>query len=95
MKKSYHFSREELLHTIQEAEGLAVQIEILPEGQQMRLIYRWAETVDRAAKMMVQAEELLPTDDLLALQQIVNKDDEMRWEKYRRNIRWLNEPNDE
>ena len=49
---------------IQEAESLATHIDTLDENQeQMRLIYRWAETADGVAKLMVLAEELLSESD--------------------------------
>ena len=81
---------------MQEAEQLARQIDTMNESQeQMRLIYRWAEMADDAAKLMVQAEELLTEDELQNLQHVVNEQDQERWEKYRRNIRWLNKPSEE
>jgi hypothetical protein len=93
MRKSRHFSPEALLATIQEAEDLARQVEALDENQeQMSLIYRWAEVADEVAKMMVMAEELLTSQELLALQARVNAQDWRRWDKYRRNIRWMNKP---
>ena len=96
MNKEQSFIRSQLLATIQQAEELATYIDTLEESQeQMRLIYRWAEMADGIAKMMVQAEELLSREDLAELQNTVNAEDEMRWEKYRRNIRWLNEPGEE
>ncbi len=96
MNKEQSFTRSQLLATIQRAEELAAHIDTLEESQeQMRLIYRWAEMADGIAKMMVQAEELLSREDLAELQNTVNAEDEMRWEKYRRNIRWLNEPGEE
>ena len=78
---------------IQEAESLATHIDTLDENQeQMRLIYRWAEIADGVAKLMVLAEELLSEDELLDLQKVVNEqEDKNRWNKYRRNIRWMNE----
>lgn len=77
---------------IQEAESLATHIDTLGENQeQMRLIYRWAEIADGVAKLMVLAEELLSEDQLLDLQKTVNEQDKKRWNKYRRNIRWMNE----
>lgn len=92
MRNSRDFSRQELLTMIQEAESLATHIDTLDENQeQMRLIYRWAEIADGAAKLMVLAEELLSEDELLDLQKIVNEQDKNRWNKYRRNIRWMNE----
>jgi hypothetical protein len=95
MRKSRHFSPEALLATIQEAEDLARQVEALDENQeQMSLIYRWAEVADEVAKMMVMAEELLTKQELLALQARVNAQDQRRWDKYRRNIRWMNKPRD-
>lgn len=93
MGKRQDFSREELLATIQEAEGLATHIDTLSEGQeQMRLIYRWAEVVDGVAMLMVLAEELLSEDELIELQDVVNEKDKTRWDRYRRNIRWMNKP---
>ncbi len=78
---------------LQEAERLAAYIDTLNEDkEQMRLIYRWAEVADGVAKLMVLAEELLSKDELLELQSVVNEQDESRWGKYRRNIRWLNDP---
>jgi hypothetical protein len=92
MRNSRDFSREELLTMLQEAESLATHIDTLDENQeQMRLIYRWAELADEVAKLMVLAEELLSEDELLALQKVVNEQDKTRWNKYRRNIRWMNE----
>src|SRR6266851_167299 len=92
LKDSRDFSREELLTMIQEAESLATHIDTLDENQeQMRLIYRWAELADEVAKLMVLAEELLSEDELLDLQKVVNEQDKTRWNKYRRNIRWMNE----
>jgi hypothetical protein len=92
MRNSRDFSRQELLTMIQEAESLATHIDTLDENQeQMRLIYRWAETADGVAKLMVLAEELLSEDELLDLQKVVNEQDKNRWNKYRRNIRWMNE----
>ena len=79
--------------TIEEAERLAASFERMPEGQeQMRLIYRWAETADTVALMMVQAEEQLSPQELARLQHEVNGGDGERWDRYRRNIRWLNDP---
>jgi hypothetical protein len=93
MKQGQNFSQTELLVAIQEAEELATHIDTLEESQeQMGLIYRWAEMADGVARMMVQAEELLSREDLAELQDRVNKEDAMCWEKYRRNIRWLNQP---
>ncbi len=93
MNNSYDFSREKLLASVQEAEELAERIDALGEGHPpMRLIYRWAEVADGVAKLMVLAEELLPEDELLELQNTVNKQDEKCWETYRRNMRWLNRP---
>jgi hypothetical protein len=92
MRNSRDFSRQELLTMIQEAESLATHIDTLDENQeQMRLIYRWAEIADGVAKLMVLAEELLSEDQLLDLQKVVNEQDKKRWNKYRRNIRWMNE----
>src|ERR1700704_2777511 len=93
MRNSRDFSRQELLTMIQEAESLATHIDTLDENQeQMRLIYRWAEIADGVAKLMVLAEELLSEDELLDLQKVVNEqEDKNRWNKYRRNIRWMNE----
>jgi len=92
MRNSRDFSREELLTMIQEAESLATHIDTLDEYQeQMCLIYRWAEIADEVAKLMVLAEELLSEDELLDLQKVVNEQDKTRWNKYRRNIRWMNE----
>jgi hypothetical protein len=92
MRNSRDFSRQELLTMIQEAESLATHIDTLDENQeQMRLIYRWAEIADGVAKLMVLAEELLSEDELLDLQKVVNEQDKNRWNKYRRNIRWMNE----
>jgi hypothetical protein len=92
MRNSRDFSRQELLTMIQEAESLATHIDTLDENQeQMRLIYRWAETADGVAKLMVLAEELLSENELLNLQKVVNEQDKNRWNKYRRNIRWMNE----
>jgi hypothetical protein len=92
MRNSRDFSRQELLTMIQEAESLATHIDTLDENQeQMRLIYRWAEIADEVAKLMVLAEELLSEDELLDLQKVVNEQDKNRWNKYRRNIRWMNE----
>jgi hypothetical protein len=93
MKQDQNFSQAKLLAAIQEAEELATQIDTLDEnGEQMGLIYRWAEMADGVARMMVQAEELLSREDLTQLQDTVNREDSMCWEKYRRNIRWLNKP---
>jgi hypothetical protein len=92
MRNSRDFSRQELLTMIQEAESLATHIDTLDENQeQMRLIYRWAEIADEVAKLMVLAEELLSEDEILDLQKMVNEQDKTRWNKYRRNIRWMNE----
>jgi len=92
MRNSRDFSRQELLTMIQEAESLATHIDTLDENQeQMRLIYRWAKIADGVAKLMVLAEELLSEDQLLDLQKVVNEQDKNRWNKYRRNIRWMNE----
>jgi hypothetical protein len=92
MRNSRDFSRQELLTMIQEAESLATHIDTLDENQeQMRLIYRWAEIADGVAKLMVLAEELLSENELLNLQKVVNEQDKNRWNKYRRNIRWMNE----
>jgi hypothetical protein len=93
MNKSQNFSQARLLDAIREAEDLAAHIDTLEESQKgMGLIYRWAELADGVAMLMVQAEELLSGEDLTELQDIVNREDGMRWEKYRRNIRWLNRP---
>jgi hypothetical protein len=93
MDKGQNFSQKGLLAAIQEAEDLAAHIDTLEENQQhLGLIYRWAELADGVAKLMVQAEELLSREDLTELQNIVNREDSMCWEKYRRNIRWLNKP---
>jgi hypothetical protein len=93
MRKSRDFSRSELLATIREAEELAGQVDALREGQeQTRLIYRWAEIADEVALLMVMAEEVLPPDELAELRGVVNGQDVLRWEKYRRNIRWMNRP---
>jgi hypothetical protein len=93
MRKSRDFSPEALLATIQEAEDLARRVEALDENQeQMSLIYRWAEVADEVAKLMVLAEELLSSEELLDLQAGVNAQDRQRWDKYRRNIRWMNRP---
>jgi hypothetical protein len=93
MRKSRDFSREALLATIQEAEDLARRVEALDENQeQMRLIYRWAELADEIAKLMIMAEELLSPEELQSLQAVVNAQDRQRWDRYRRNIRWMNRP---
>ncbi len=93
MRKSRDFSREELLAAIQAAEDLAKQVEALHENQeQMSLIYRWAEAADEVARLMVVAEELLPREELIDLQAVINQQDRQRWDKYRRNIRWMNKP---
>jgi hypothetical protein len=41
---------------------------------------------------MVQAEEQLPAEELGNLRATVNEQDALRWESYRRNIRWMNKP---
>jgi hypothetical protein len=93
MKQGQNFSQMELLAAIKEAEELATHIDTLEESrEQMSLIYRWAELADEVARRMVQAEELLSREDLLQLQDTVNKEDAMCWERYRRNMRWLNKP---
>lgn len=93
MKQGQHFSQARLLASIREAEELATHIDTLGESrEQMGLIYRWAEMADEVARMMVQAEELLSREDLVQLQNTVNREDPMCWEKYRRNMRWLNKP---
>lgn len=93
MKQGQNFSQAELLAAIQEAEELATHIDTLEESrEQMGLIYHWAKLADRVARMMVQAEELLSREDLTQLQETVNREDSMCWEKYRRNMRWLNQP---
>jgi hypothetical protein len=93
MKQGQNFSQTKLLAAIQEAEELATHIDTLDESrEQMGLIYRWAELADGVARMMVQAEELLSREDLTQLQDTVNREDSMCWEKYRRNMRWLNKP---
>jgi hypothetical protein len=89
----HNFSRERLLTTFQAAEELAAHIEELPQGhEQMHLIYRWAEIADKVALLMVQAEEQLPTDELEHLRAIVNEQNALCWESYRRNVRWMNKP---
>ena len=91
--QNHDFSREQLLTMLQAADELAVHIENLPEGhQQMHLIYRWAEAADKVALLMVQAEEQLPADELENLRATVNEQNALRWESYRRNIRWMNKP---
>jgi hypothetical protein len=91
--QSQDFSREQLLTTLQAAEELATRIEDLPEAhEQMHLIYRWAEAADKVALLMVQAEEQLPADELENLRATVNEENALRWESYRRNIRWMNQP---
>ncbi len=93
MKQGQNFSLTELLAAIREAEELATHIDTLDESrEQMGLIYRWAEMADEVARRMVQAEELLSREDLSQLQDMVNREDAMCWEKYRRNMRWLNKP---
>jgi hypothetical protein len=91
--QSQDFSREQLLTTLEAAEELATRIEDLPEGhEQMHLIYRWAEAADTVALLMVQAEEQLPAGELENLRATVNEENALRWESYRRNIRWMNKP---
>jgi DNA transposition AAA+ family ATPase len=91
--QGHEFSREQLLITLQDAEELAARVEDLPEGnQQMHLIYRWAEVADKVALLMVQAEEQLPADELENLRATINEPNALRWESYRRNIRWMNQP---
>jgi hypothetical protein len=91
--QGHDFSREQLLTTLQNAEELATRIENLPEGrEQMSLIYRWAEAADKVALLMVQAEEQLSADELRNLRRTVNGENDLRWESYRRNIRWMNKP---
>ena len=91
--QSHDFSSEQLLSILHDAEELAARIENLPENnQQMQLIYRWAEIADKVALLMVQAEEQLPADELGNLRATVNEENALRWESYRRNIRWMNQP---
>lgn len=91
--QGHDFSREQLLTTLQAAEELATHIEDLPAGQeQMHLIYRWAEIADKVALLMVQAEEQLSAEELEHLRFTVNEQNALRWESYRRNIRWMNKP---
>jgi hypothetical protein len=91
--QSHDFSREQLFTTLQAAEELATHIDELPGGhEQMNLIYRWAETADKVAMLMVQAEEQLPTEELGDLRATINQQNALRWESYRRNIRWMNKP---
>ena len=91
--QGHDFSREQLLTTLQTAEELAAHIEELPEGhEQMNLVIRWAETADKVAMLMVQAEEQLPAEELANLRATINEQNALRWESYRRNIRWMNKP---
>jgi hypothetical protein len=91
--QDHDFSCEQLLATLQDAEKLAARIEDLAEGrEQMHLIYRWAEIADQVALLMVRAEEQLSPEELGSLRQIVNEQNALCWESYRRNIRWLNKP---
>jgi hypothetical protein len=86
MRESHHFSQEELLTTINEAQSLAAQMKTLPKGPERNLlVLRWAAVADQVTNLMILAEEMLLHDKLTDLQNLINQEDQSCWDKYRAN----------
>ena len=70
---------------LREVEALSAHIRQLDRDseEQKEAIYRWAVIGDELTKLMIQAEELLPSEQLARLKDDINVGGQDLWAKYR------------